>query len=338
MTEETSEGEKSTFCVTEDVGVGLRLDSWLVALRPEVNRSAIRRLIEKGHVTLNDAPPKKAGVKLRVGDTVTLVIPEDPLSKPPVAEDIPLDIIHVDADLAVVNKGPNMVVHPSKGHVTGTLVNGLLHHLKGLSGGGSHERPGIVHRLDMDTTGLLVVARNNKAHSLLQEQFSSRTIERSYITVVFGPKLEDEGLIRSLYGRHPRDRKRMSSKVEVGKEAITEWHVLARSTSMALLQVKLHTGRTHQIRAHLSENGHPVVADKLYGRNPVGGGPGRTAVEFAAARRMPRQALHAQSLGFTHPGTGEHVRFSSHLPEDMAALIETCFGQDVLESLSPTQS
>jgi len=326
--------DSSTFLVGEGAGIGQRLDAYLVELRSDLNRSAIRRLIESGHVQLNQKPPKKAGVKLRDGDRIDLVVPIDPLEQPPVAEDIPLDILHVDSDVAVVNKRANMVVHPSKGHTSGTLVNALLFHLRDLSTGGSFERPGIVHRLDMDTTGLLVIARNDKAHTFIQEQFAGRTIERSYLAVVFGPKIEDEGTIRSLYGRHPRDRKRMSSKVEVGKEAITQWKVLARCMSMALLRVKLRTGRTHQIRVHLSENGHPVIGDKLYGRNPVGGGPGRTAVEFAAARRMTRQALHAQSLTFLHPQTQEPISFSSKLPDDMSALIGTCFGDDVLEELA----
>ena len=321
------------FVIDDGAEVGVRLDAYLVAQCADLNRSEIRRLIESGHVTLNQAPPKKAGVKLRLGDQIGLSVPVDPLDHPPAAEDIPLDIVHVDSDLAVVNKAPGMVVHPSKGHTTGTLVNGLLFHLKGLSAGGSYERPGIVHRLDMDTTGLLVVARTDQAHNFLQEQFAERTIERTYLTVVFGPKLDDEGTIRTLYGRHPRDRKRMSSKVETGKEAITQWKVLARCMSMALLRVKLHTGRTHQIRVHLSESGHPVIGDKLYGRNPVGGGPGRTAVEFAAARRMTRQALHAQSLGFKHPANGESMSFSSDIPQDMASLIETCFGSEVLAEL-----
>ena len=324
----------SSFLVDrEAAAVGQRLDAYLVERRHDLNRSEIKRLIEGGHVTLNGKVPKKTGVKLRAEDRIELVVPVDPLDHPPIAEDIPLNIVHVDPDLAVVNKGPGMVVHPSKGHATGTLVNALLFHLQELSSGGSYERPGIVHRLDMDTTGLLVVARNDRAHNLLQGQFMERTIERSYLTVVFGPKIDDEGEMRTLYGRHPKDRKRMSSKVEHGKEAITQWRVLARCMSMALLRVTLRTGRTHQIRVHLSENGHPVIGDKLYGRNPVGGGPGRTAVEFAAARRMARQALHAQSLAFHHPKTGKKISFRSEVPEDMANLIQTCFGSNVLADL-----
>ena len=333
MVDGRERSESGSFSVDEDAAVGVRLDAFLVHHIEGLNRSEGRRLLEAGHVLLNGKPPKKAGVKLRLGDRIDITIPSDPLEHPPRAEDIPLELVHVDSDLAVVNKPARLVVHPSKGHASGTLVNGLLHHLGDLSTGGSYERPGIVHRLDMDTTGLLVVARTDSTHQALQDQFAERSIERSYVTVVFGPKIDDEGTLRTLYGRHPRDRKRMSSKVSEGKEAVTHWRVLARCDSMALLRVRLQTGRTHQIRAHMSDSGHPVVGDPLYGRNPVGTGPGRMAQEFAAARRMSRQALHAQYLAFTHPSTQERCAFTSKLPDDMAVLIERCFGTSLLDEI-----
>lgn len=326
--------EEWVFTVSDECGVGERLDAFITTQHTDMNRSAAGRYVRGGHVTLNGEQPKKRGVKLRLGDVITLTIPEDPLEALPVAEDIPLEIVYNDDDLAIINKAPGMVVHPAKGHYTGTMVNALLHHLPTLSPGGSPQRPGIVHRLDMDTSGLLVVARNDLSHQRLQEQFAAHTVGRAYIAVVLGPRIEDTGTIRTLYGRHPRDRKKMSSMVKEGKHAVTHWEVLGRSQSMALLRLRLETGRTHQIRVHLSDTGHPVVGDPLYGRGiPKTGGAGRIAVEFAAARRMPRQALHAKELGFDHPTTGERTAFSSQIPTDMAALIERCFGEEILASL-----
>ena len=310
---------------------GERLDSWLAAQLEGVSRARIGRAIEEGLVTVDGAVPKKGGVKLRTGNQIAVTLaPPKPLEAVP--QDLPITIVHLDDDLVVVNKPWGMVVHPSAGHPDGTLVNALLHHVPNLSPGSAAERPGIVHRLDRDTTGLLVVARTPEAHTHLAAQFAAHTVTRQYVAVVHGSRIEDAGTIETLYDRHPRHRMKMSGQVEHGKRACTHWSTLARSRGFALVECRLETGRTHQIRVHLSEAGHPVVSDITYGTNPSRDA-GPLSAEMGAARRMPRQALHARTLAFDHPSTGERPSFQSDPPDDLRALVVDLFGEEVAHEL-----
>jgi 23S rRNA pseudouridine1911/1915/1917 synthase len=238
-----------------------------------------------------------------------------------VPEDIPLEILYEDADLVVLNKPAGMVVHPGAGNSAGTLVNALLGHCHDLSGIGGELRPGIVHRIDKETSGILVVAKSDNAHQGLSGQFSAHTIKRVYIALVFGSMKTDTGKIEGTIGRHPVDRKKMSGTSRHGKRAVTHWRVLARYPGISLLRIKLETGRTHQIRVHLSENGHPLLGDAVYG------GSGRLAGLKDAKLRslikeMGRQALHAQTLGFIHPVTGVYLEFSAELPADIQTILD----------------
>jgi 23S rRNA pseudouridine1911/1915/1917 synthase len=295
-----------------------RLDSFIARSLGEVTRSTVQRLIDEGLVTVGGASPK-ASLKLRGGERITVLIPQ-PKAAEAVAEEIPLEVLYEDGDLVVVNKPAGMVVHPGAGTSGGTLVNALLAHCRDLSGIGGTLRPGIVHRIDKDTSGVLVVAKNDRAHQSLADQFKEHTIKRVYLALVFGSPKGEKGRIESAIGRHPVDRKRMSGKSSRGKHAVTHWQVLGRFGGITLLRLKLETGRTHQIRVHLSEAGHPLVGDPVYG------GSGRLAGVMdpqlkALIRALDRQALHAKTLGFIHPTTGEYLEFDTELPEDMARII-----------------
>ena len=309
--------------LVEEGDVGQRLDAWLTGQLEGTSRSQVGRAVTSGRVTLNGAVPTKAGVKLQAGDRVAFT-PEPVVALDLEPQELTLPLVHVDRWLAVVDKPAGMVVHPSAGHPDGTLVNALLYHLGPLSGG-DPERPGVVHRLDRDTTGLLVVARDTETHRALSDQFRARTVHRRYLTVVHGIRLDDSGTLETPYGRHPKHRLKFSGQVREGKRACTHFRVLARGEALSLLEVALETGRTHQIRVHLAERGYPIVGDPLYGRKVKGGGGGRLATEMAAARRIERQALHAAELGFAHPATGEELRFESALPPDMAELVRAVF-------------
>ncbi len=299
-------------------GEPIRLDQAVGALEG-LTRSAAQRLIEEGLVTV-DGAPQKASLKLKGGETVSVTVPP-PEPARPAAETIPLEILYEDGDLVVVNKPAGMVVHPGAGNPGGTLVNALLGHCADLSGVGGELRPGIVHRIDKDTSGVLVVAKNDRAHRELSRQFKAHTIKRIYLALVFGSPKADKGRIESEIGRHPIDRKRMSGTARRGKRAVTHWQVAGRYPGVTLLRLRLETGRTHQIRVHLSEAGHPLAGDAVYG------GSGRLAAIRdqklkALIRELGRQALHAKTLGFIHPTSGEYLEFDTELPPDMGRIIE----------------
>ena len=296
-----------------------RLDQFVARSVEGLTRSAVQRLIEEGRVTV-DGRLEKPSLKLRGGERVVAEVPA-PAPATPEAEDIPLTILYEDADVVVVNKPAGMVVHPGAGTPGGTLVNALLAHCTDLSGIGGEIRPGIVHRIDKDTTGVLVVAKNDRAHEGLSRQFRDHTIKRIYLALVFGSPRTDSGRIEGAIGRHPTDRKRMSGKARHGKHAVTHWKVLARYAGVSLVRLRLETGRTHQIRVHLAESGHPLVGDEVYG----GGGREanlRDPVLRKLIRELGRQALHAKTLGFIHPTRGDFLEFDTELPADMARIID----------------
>ena len=278
---------------------GRRLDV-LLSEQSGLTRSRIASLMEEGRVTVDGAVVTKAGLKAKAGQTVTLTIPA-PKPAVPEAQDIPLTILYEDVDLAVVVKPCGMVVHPAAGNEDGTLVNALLHHLDSLGGIGGELRPGIVHRLDKDTSGLLLVAKNDAAQLALSEQLSARSMEKHYRALVEGNLREDSGRIEAAIARSKKDRKKMAVDEE-GREAITEWTVLQRGNGVTLLDVHILTGRTHQIRVHTKHIGHPVCGDPIYG-SPKGA-------------KVSRLMLHAYSLTFTHPRTGERMTFTADLPEE----------------------
>lgn len=297
----------------------LRLDLAVSQEIPALSRSAVQRLIDEGHVTVNGRP-EKASLKLRGGEEISVTVPP-PVPAEPVAEEIPLEILYEDADLVVVNKAAGMVVHQGAGNSTGTLVNALLGHCGDLSGIGGELRPGIVHRIDKDTSGILVVAKNDRAHQALAEQFRLHSVKRIYRALVFGSPPEESGRIEAAIGRHPVDRKRMSGTARHGKRAVTRWKVIARYGRLTLVELRLETGRTHQIRVHLSEKGHPLVGDEVYG-----GGSRLATVTDTRLRKiiaeLNRQALHAMTLGFIHPADGRYLEFTTPLPDDMQRILE----------------
>ncbi len=289
------------------------MDQYLARAFPDLTRSRIQGLIDAGHV-LSDGQPVKTARRLRGGELLTLPVPA-PVPAVPLAEELPLAVLHEDKDLVVVDKAAGMVVHPGAGHASGTLVNALLHRVKDLAGVGGELRPGIVHRLDKDTTGCLVVAKNEQALVALQKSFKTRAVEKTYLALVHGAP-PAEGRIETLYGRHPIHRQRFTGKVREGKPAITAYRTLETFDGAALVEVDLFTGRTHQIRVHLAEAGHPLLGDALYGA-------GRKAKGLAAEaqERMGRQALHAWRLAFAHPRTGKALKLEAPIPEDLAAVL-----------------
>lgn len=296
-----------------------RLDTFLARTLENMTRSTAQRLIETGLVTV-DSFPQKPSLKLKGGETISVTIPP-PEPAEAIAEQIPLEILYEDHDIIVVNKPAGMTVHPGAGNSSGTLVNALLGHCRDLSGIGGELRPGIVHRIDKDTSGVLVAAKNDLAHHSLARQFKEHTIKRIYLALVYGSPREEKGRIESVIGRHPVDRKRMSGTAKRGKQAVTHWRVAGRYPGITLMRLKLETGRTHQIRVHLSETGYPLVGDEVYG------GSGRLAnirdtVLRKLVKELGRQALHAKTLGFIHPVTGEYLEFDTELPEDMRRIIE----------------
>ncbi|MCX5833958.1 MAG: RluA family pseudouridine synthase [Deltaproteobacteria bacterium] len=298
---------------------GTRLDVFLATNIPSMTRSQIQKLIDQGLVQVR-GQKTKAGQKLKAGEAVILFKPP-PVEDELAPEDLPLRILYEDQAIAVVEKPAGMVVHPAAGNVRGTLVNALLHHLKDLSGVGGVLRPGIVHRLDKGTSGVMVVAKNDAAHKGLTDQFKKREVKKVYLALVYGDVRENEGVVDLPVGRHPRDRKRMSIRSPRGREAFTRWRVVERFGDVTLLEVVIKTGRTHQIRVHLNTIGHPVIGDRTYG-NPRRLASIADRAERSKLAEMKRQTLHAGTLGFCHPLTREQMEFTSPLPEDMETLIQ----------------
>jgi 23S rRNA pseudouridine1911/1915/1917 synthase len=314
VTEDNERHHRFTVAPEEE---GFRLDLFLTKKEPGLSRAQIQRAVAEGRVLVNSRPIK-AGRRVKAADAVAIRIPE---AKPSgvTPEAIPLTILYEDPSLLVIDKPAGMVVHPATGHPGGTLVNALLHHCRDLSGIGGVLRPGIVHRLDKGTSGLLVVAKSDAAHWGLAGQFKRREVKKTYLALVYGNPQTDGGRIEAAVGRHPTDRKKMSTKSRRGRPAVTLWRVRERFGVAALLEIDIETGRTHQIRVHLTQIGHQVVGDLVYG----GAGRLRSVENTALRARMKaldRQALHAYRLSFTHPVTGEVLRFSAPLPEEIASL------------------
>lgn len=296
---------------------GTRLDIFLAGRKPDLSRSQVRRAIDEGLVWVNRGRVK-ASHKLKQADVVCLQR-QEPKVDVTLPEDISLDIVYEDPHMLVIDKPAGMVVHPAAGNYQGTLVNALLHHCKDLSGIGGVLRPGIVHRLDKQTSGLLLVAKSDAAHKALALQFKQHEIRKIYRALVCGDPKEEAGIIDAPVGRHPTERKKMSTKSRRGKEALTKWYVAERYGVATLLDVELKTGRTHQIRVHLSAAGYPIVGDSVYG-SPQRINAIQHSLMRSKVRAMHRQALHAGEIGFFHPITREPLSFTSPLPEDMMVL------------------
>ena len=305
--------------LTAQPGETARLDRF-VSDRLELSRTRVQRLLADGRITLHGRRPRKSEV-VQPGDVIEVEVPTVQ-AVDIVAEDLPIEIVHEDDHLLVINKAAGMVVHPAPGHRSGTLVNALLWHVPNIEGVGGRARPGIVHRLDRDTSGLLVVAKTDAAHRDLSEAIKARRVKRFYLAAAWGHLAESPVVVEAPIGRDPRDRKRMAI-VDDGRNATTRFEVRERWLRADLLHVALKTGRTHQIRVHLEHVGHPVIGDATYGLGWERGlgGPTRRWVD-ELARRMKRQFLHAAELRFRHPATREEMSFESSLPPDLARIAE----------------
>lgn len=329
MEELDDDGMFEHFRLNVDVGqTPMRVDKYMACHLEDTSRARVQNAIKNGYVLVNDKVAK-ANLIVRPLDVIRFVMPYERHGFEVLPENIPLDIVYEDDDVLIVNKPAGMVVHPGHGHFDGTLVNALSYHL-GISQGpdAEDERMGVlVHRIDMDTSGLLVVAKNDAAQQDLARQFFVHSIERKYVAVVWGNIREDEGTIDGNIGRDPNDRLRFRvfEEEDKGKHAVTHFRVLERFGFVTVVECRLETGRTHQIRVHMSHIGHPLFGDERYGGTEI-----RKGTIYAKYKQFirncleicPRQALHAKTLGFVHPGTGKEIRFDSQLPEDMTALIE----------------
>lgn len=295
-----------------------RLDLFLSIEMKGESRAMVQRLIETGNV-LVDGKQVRTSLKLKGGEQIEVNIPP-PLPATPLAESIPLEVLYEDSDLIVINKAAGMVVHPGAGNTSGTLVNALLAHCSDLAGIGGELRPGIVHRLDKGTSGVLVAAKHDRAHQALSEQFSVHTVKRIYQALIFGSPAEDTGKIEGIIGRHPTERLRLSGKAKNGKHAVTRWKVKERYGRVSLVELRLETGRTHQIRVHMTEAGFPLIGDPLY---PDGGRCNNIPDTQLRGmiNHLGRQALHARCLGFIHPMSGEYMEFTAEAPNDLQELL-----------------
>lgn len=292
--------------LVQDENAKSRIDKYIAEqLEGEASRSQVQLWIADGYVRVNGTPVK-ANYKVAPEDRVDLAIPE-PEAVEIEPEDIPLDVAYEDADVIVVNKPRGMVVHPAPGHASGTLVNALMHHCRDLSGINGELRPGIVHRIDKDTSGLIMAAKNDKAHASLAAQLKEHSVTRRYYAVVHGNITHDQGTVDAPIGRDPQDRKMFTVTDRNSKHAVTHFTVVERFGDYCLLELQLETGRTHQIRVHMKYIGHPLVGDPMYGRSK--------------GLKMDGQALHAAVLGFVHPSTGEYMEFTAPMPDDMEELL-----------------
>lgn len=287
----------------------MRIDRYLAETSDGLSRSHIQKLIKDGDITVNNKPVK-ANYRLISGDNIKINIPD--LKEPDIAaENIPLDILYEDEDVIIVNKPKQMVVHPAPGHYTGTLVNALMYHCRGdLSGINGDLRPGIVHRIDMDTTGSLIVCKNDAAHQSLAKQLKEHSINRVYVAVVYGNIKEDKGIVDAPIGRHPTERKRMSTHARNAREAVTHYEVIEKFKGYTYIKCRLETGRTHQIRVHMASIGHPLVGDPVYG-------PRKNFFP-----ELQGQALHAKTLGFIHPTTKKYMEIEAPIPEYFKVLLK----------------
>ncbi len=311
--------------IPENETSGTRIDKYLAGQIDDTSRTKIQKAIDEGYVTVN-GNPEKSSYNIEAGDAIDVRLP---IAKPPTAkaENIPLDIVYEDDDLLIVNKSADMVVHPAPGNRSGTLVNALMWHTDELSDPDSEMiRPGIVHRLDKDTSGLLVIAKNDETHRRLADYFKTKDIERTYWAVVWGTPDDKEGTITGAIGRNPHNRKKMTVRSDgEGKHAVTHYKVLEYFDHLSLLELKLETGRTHQIRVHLADNNLWVFGDQKYGGDSVryGANTGSRRQMFTNLfKSLQRQCLHAKTLGFEHPATGEMMEFDSPLPDDFKQVLQ----------------
>lgn len=298
--------KKFFFCVTEDME-DERVDKCLNELIGSLSRSYIQKLLADGSITVNDKKIKSS-YRVKTDDQIRVILP--PAITPNITpEDITLDVLYEDDDVIIINKPKGMVVHPAPGHYSGTLVNALLFHCQGqLSGINGILRPGIVHRIDRDTTGSIIACKNDAAHACIAEQLKEHTIVRRYHAIVHGSIKEDEGTVHTLIGRHPTERKKMAVLKSGGKDAITHYKVLKRFGKFTYIECRLETGRTHQIRVHMAHIGHPLLGDTIYGSK-------------ACPYKLEGQTLHAKILGFHHPGTNEYIEIDAPLPEYFEKLL-----------------
>lgn len=296
---------------------GLRLDRALGELFPHHSRSALARLVLADRVRIDGHTISKPSQRIATGQRIELEVPE-PAASTVASQDLPLTILFDDGDVAVVDKPPGLVVHPAAGHADGTLVNALLFHVRDLSGIGGELRPGIVHRLDKDTSGVMIIAKNDEAHRKLTADWNTERVRKEYVAMVYGTPSNERGTIDAPIGRDPRDRKRMAVVAE-GRRAITDYEVLERLRATSLLRCRLHTGRTHQIRVHMKHLGHPIVGDPLYSGPQWKGIPEKRLQN--ALSSLTRQMLHAERITFVHPRTGETITIRAEIPADMRELL-----------------
>ena len=306
--------QKDTFEVLNEQE-GERLDKYLSDIYPEFSRSFFQKLIKENNILVNGSN-QKSNYRLKTDDIVKITIP-DAVETPILPQDIPLDILYEDDDVLVVNKPKGMVVHPSAGHYSDTLVNAIMYHCKdSLSGINGEIRPGIVHRIDMDTTGSLIICKNDESHIKIAEQIKAHTCNRIYVGIVLGNIKDDEGVIDAPIGRNPTDRKKMAINYKNGKEAVTHYKVLERFGDYTYVQFSLETGRTHQIRVHMASISHPLLGDMLYSNY------NNSKSRF---KNLQGQCLHAQKIGFIHPRTGEYMEFSAPLPNYFDNLLKMLY-------------